>query len=755
MKHVTSRSNDSDIIVDSGDEGTQNSQSISSSPTLAGSINLSNFPAECKTCPCLQPFTKSNVVMTCQRCQQKWHISCHNLKGLTLNASKKLMDSGWKCVRCYISPYVENQERNQQFQDFLRITADITKFNEDLKESSRAFEFFNLHLRRLMIDKEDYVKDSEILSSLKQSLDEVKSLFSSNCTQPKPETPNCEELRTEIEELKDTVKKITEVIIDDHNSRIGTCLPDPAELNNRIEYLSSCCSAVQDNSVSIKNDIEDLKRAVTHCQEKFESNHEPSHNQKRFDDLDKVIKDIGTQLESINQHVCPVFEPITLQIPSEDASDSDVGERQSILMTPNTVSPHYTGSQNAVVTPCEPYDTYVEDAIPSSLKTNLLNLVEESAGEFKSVGGSRDVLYYGEYSYSYTGTKHPAKALLVVMQELIDHVRPHLSDSAARLNSCLITRYVDGNSNIPMHSDDEAFIDPESLIVTVSLGAERTLKFASKSGNQEKSLTPKDSSIYVMSRRSQDYWMHGIPIPTTEPVPVQDTGISDEGGNVRYSLTLRHIAPHFLNSTVIIGDSNTQHIKFGNGFGTLGCWVPGKRIKAAKIKDIPGPEELGPYRNVVIHTGINNLTDERRPSNRLLMLQLKAKLRDIQTVYPNTKLFISLLLPTKSKYVNNRVNELNNLILDMVFCQKNTFIIDNSIFGGDDGCMPPKFGRFLRNGYANSNDIVHLGKEGIRRFCMNIKNSLLRKGRNQSTERFRAGGGNYSEAFDRGGGGRG
>jgi hypothetical protein len=137
------------------------------------------------------------------------------------------------------------------------------------------------------------------------------------------------------------------------------------------------------------------------------------------------------------------------------------------------------------------------------------------------------------------------------------------------------------------------------------------------------------------------------------------------------------------------------------------------------------------------------------------MLQLKAKLRDIQTVYPNTKLFISLLLPTKSKYVNNRVNELNNLILDMVFCQKNTFIIDNSIFGGDDGCMPPKFGRFLRNGYANSNDIVHLGKEGIKRFCMNIKNSILRKGRYQSTERFRTGGGNYSEAFDRGGRGRG
>ena len=30
--------------------------------------------------------------------------------------------------------------------------------------------------------------------------------------------------------------------------------------------------------------------------------------------------------------------------------------------------------------------------------------------------------------------------------------------------------------------------------------------------------------------------------------------------------------------SIILGDSNTQHIKFGSGKGTLGAWMPGKRV---------------------------------------------------------------------------------------------------------------------------------------------------------------------------------
>ena len=59
--------------------------------------------------------------------------------------------------------------------------------------------------------------------------------------------------------------------------------------------------------------------------------------------------------------------------------------------------------------------------------------------------------------------------------------------------------------------------------------------------------------MLITSRHAQDFWLHGID--------------KDESTDVRYSLTLRHVAPHFINSTVILGDSNTQHIKFGTGEG--------------------------------------------------------------------------------------------------------------------------------------------------------------------------------------------
>ena len=132
------------------------------------------------------------------------------------------------------------------------------------------------------------------------------------------------------------------------------------------------------------------------------------------------------------------------------------------------------------------------------------------------------------------------------------------------------------------------------------------------------------------------------------------------------------------------------------------------------------------------------------------MAKLKAKCYDITSVYPKAKIYVSLLLPTKSRLVNKRVSEFNNLILDMAFSLKNVFIIDNSIIGDESGCMPAKYGRYLRNSVPNVNDIVHLGKTGIKMFCMNIKKSIMNRGLNQSRDRYSAGGGNYVEALGRG-----
>ena len=128
---------------------------------------------------------------------------------------------------------------------------------------------------------------------------------------------------------------------------------------------------------------------------------------------------------------------------------------------------------------------------------------------------------------------------------------------------------------------------------------------------------------------------------------------------------------------------------------------------------------------------------------------LGRKCDDIHACYPNAKIHLSLLLPTKSPRINTRVTELNNQILDLTFRRKNTFVIDNCILGTDSGILPPDYGRYS-GGMPNPNDIVHLGRKGIRLFCRNIKRSIMHKGGSQARERFRGGNGSYRNALDRG-----
>ena len=73
------------------------------------------------------------------------------------------------------------------------------------------------------------------------------------------------------------------------------------------------------------------------------------------------------------------------------------------------------------------------------------------------------------------------------------------------------------------------------------------------------------------------------------------------------------------------------------------------------------------------------------------------------------------------------------------------------ILGSQNGCMPAKYGRFLRNGTPLVNDVVHLGREGLRVFCVNIKRCIIQRGERQTEERFRGGSGDYRGALIRGG----
>ena len=152
-------------------------------------------------------------------------------------------------------------------------------------------------------------------------------------------------------------------------------------------------------------------------------------------------------------------------------------------------------------------------------------------------------------------------------------------------------------STCPQHSDDKPFISPASDIFTLSMGAERTMKYSNcrkHTSVLDDSIALKDNDLLVFSRVSQDFFNHSI--------------VVDETSNLtRYSFTFHSLAPYNLNLTKIIEDSNTKELVFGPDRGRLGKCMPGFLIKASKISNIPDAFTIGPCRNIVIHVGINDV----------------------------------------------------------------------------------------------------------------------------------------------------
>ena len=398
---------------------------------------------------------------------------------------------------------------------------------------------------------------------------------------------------------------------------------------------------------------------------------------------------------------------------------------------PNTLSPRITPTPPI----CEPYLAYIKDAITSEMKASLLTYLHHKSGEFTRIGESRDVIYYGEYDYKYSGGSHKAREIPPQIKNLLDHIKTSDQLPSANFNSCLVTRYQTGKDSIPAHRDNELTIDPESFIVTISMGSERVVKFFDNDKSASKELMLHDCSMLISNRQAQNFWTHEINEDDTE--------------SVRYSFTFRNVSPHFLNSTIILGDSNTRLTKFGSSKGTFGKWMPGKRIQVSNIEDLPDASKIGCYRNIVIHTGINNLNNANyRRSSRSLIDILEQKCTDYMNVYLQSKLFISLLLPTKLNSLNHLVQEFNDLLLSFTCKYRNISIIDHSVFGNK---LSDINGRYdTREGCANKHDFLHLGKSGLRLFAIDIKTAIFGKRSSNSRRRHNAGNGQFNAAVARG-----
>ena len=182
----------------------------------------------------------------------------------------------------------------------------------------------------------------------------------------------------------------------------------------------------------------------------------------KLTDMNSNIADLQANYAKVHINTSPKNKP--------SKTPSSPGSRRA---SPNTTSPR----AKVNITPCSAYVEYKPSIVPQTLKHSILGLIDEKVEEFVAVGTdeSRDVMYFGKHEYRYTGHKHAARELPEVLIKTLEELTPHIPpDCKPEFNSCLISRYKTGHNHIPFHRDDEPVIDPESTILTVSFGAQRT-----------------------------------------------------------------------------------------------------------------------------------------------------------------------------------------------------------------------------------------------------------------------------------------
>ena len=317
--------------------------------------------------------------------------------------------------------------------------------------------------------------------------------------------------------------------------------------------------------------------------------------------------------------------------------------------------------------------------------------------------------------YHYSGAADAAEddipAELNVVLEKVKALYPN----ANNINQCLVNCYKGKSSKLPEHSDDELCIDPESSIFTISLGQDRTIIFRDKSNDNATPLVAKGRSLYTMTRSSQTYYSHRID--------------EEHGSTLRFSLTFRTVGQQFRKSTIIIGDSNSKYLMFGEGQGTFGKGQPGKRVRAAVVSDID-PHDCAAYANVVLMVGTNNLRQRyisSRADVNIVFENLKEKIDTIRLIRKDIKIILLPVLPTRLSGMNRQIQHFNYIVFNYFISSGLYFNVsmptmnDIEKFFDSDNLLNRAF---LRNS-TNQNDAVHLNSRGLIEIAFVIKSQIF------------------------------
>jgi alkylated DNA repair dioxygenase AlkB len=128
----------------------------------------------------------------------------------------------------------------------------------------------------------------------------------------------------------------------------------------------------------------------------------------------------------------------------------------------------------------------------------------------KHLTTKRKIAWYGDkqFDYHYSGTIKralPWKESLLSLKEIIEY------KLGVSFNSCLLNLYHNGDEGMAWHSDDEKSLGVNTIIASVSLGAERKFSFRHKTSNETISVYLEHGSLLLMQGATQTNWQHCLP----------------------------------------------------------------------------------------------------------------------------------------------------------------------------------------------------------------------------------------------------
>ena len=232
--------------------------------------------------------------------------------------------------------------------------------------------------------------------------------------------------------------------------QISTVLKD---MQRDINTVQTCFSNF--NAASLRDEISELQNSINELRATSTAPSENNVNKM----CNEILKSINFELHKAisDQHSTFVQE-------LSEFKKSLSSQKSEIPSCTNTSSNDH--GQRVPVFSGKPYDHHISNFLSEEVKNGLETFVNENDTNFTCLS-TRQVTYFGEFSYKYGKTEHEPASMPAVIQKVIDEIHEKFP-SDTKLNSCLVTKYENGTSSCP----------PQVLMVTMSLSSPLTQTFS-------------------------------------------------------------------------------------------------------------------------------------------------------------------------------------------------------------------------------------------------------------------------------------